>query len=69
MPQAGFEPTISLFERAKTLHALHRAANMIGLSAFIDLPKYLSYCKATYLSVALCIFVYTTTFYSFKLSV
>jgi hypothetical protein len=26
MPQVGFEPTIPVFERAKTVHALHRAA-------------------------------------------
>jgi hypothetical protein len=30
MPQAGFEPTIQAFERAKTLHALDRAATVIG---------------------------------------
>jgi hypothetical protein len=30
MPQVGFRPTIPVFERAKTVHALDRAANMIG---------------------------------------
>jgi hypothetical protein len=25
MPRAGFEPTIPVFERLKTIHALHRA--------------------------------------------
>jgi hypothetical protein len=30
MPQVGFEPTIPAFERAKTVHALDRAANVIG---------------------------------------
>jgi hypothetical protein len=31
MPQVGFEPTIPLFERAKTVHhALDRAATVIG---------------------------------------
>jgi hypothetical protein len=29
----GFEPTIPVIERAKTVHALDRAANMIGLFA------------------------------------
>jgi hypothetical protein len=30
MPQVGFEPTIPVFKRAKTLHALDRAATVIG---------------------------------------
>jgi hypothetical protein len=29
MPTVGFEPTISVFERVKTIHALDRAANVI----------------------------------------
>jgi hypothetical protein len=32
MPQVGFEPMIPVFERAKTVNALGRAANVIGLS-------------------------------------
>jgi hypothetical protein len=32
MPQVGFEPTIQVFERAKTVHALHCAATVIGYS-------------------------------------
>jgi hypothetical protein len=31
MPQAGFEPTIPEFERTKTVHALDRAAIVIGV--------------------------------------
>jgi hypothetical protein len=31
MPRVGFEPTIPVFERAKTVHALDRAATVIGL--------------------------------------
>jgi hypothetical protein len=31
MPWVGFEPTIPAFKRAKTIHALHRAATVIGL--------------------------------------
>jgi hypothetical protein len=31
MPSAGFEPTIPAFVRAKTVHALDRAATVIGL--------------------------------------
>jgi hypothetical protein len=30
IPGVGFEPTISLFERAKTVHALDRASAVIG---------------------------------------
>jgi hypothetical protein len=30
MPCMGPEPTITEFERAKTIHALHRAATVIG---------------------------------------
>jgi hypothetical protein len=30
MPWVGFEPTIPVFERAKTFHALDRAASVIG---------------------------------------
>jgi hypothetical protein len=30
MPQVGFEPTIPMFERAKTVHALDRAVTVIG---------------------------------------
>jgi hypothetical protein len=33
MPQMGFEPTIPVFELAKTAHALGRAATVIGHSA------------------------------------
>jgi hypothetical protein len=30
MPLAGFEPTIPVFKRAKTFHALDRAATVTG---------------------------------------
>jgi hypothetical protein len=32
MPRVAFEPTIAMFERAKTVHALDRAATVIGSS-------------------------------------
>jgi hypothetical protein len=32
MPQVGFVPTIPVFERAKTVHALDRTATVIGNS-------------------------------------
>jgi hypothetical protein len=30
MPVAGFEPTFPVFERAKMVHALDRAATVLG---------------------------------------
>jgi hypothetical protein len=30
MPQVGIEPTIPVFELAKTVHVLHRATTVIG---------------------------------------
>jgi hypothetical protein len=38
MPWVGFEPTITVSERAKTVHALDRAA-IVTSEAFINLPK------------------------------
>jgi hypothetical protein len=40
MPRVVFEPTIPVFERAKTFHALDRAATMIG--EFSTTGSYLS---------------------------
>jgi hypothetical protein len=31
MPRVEFEPTIPVFERTKTVHVLHGAANVIGI--------------------------------------
>jgi hypothetical protein len=41
MPQVGFEPTIPVFERAKTVHALDLVATVIGteLTTGIDLSS------------------------------
>jgi hypothetical protein len=30
MPHVGFEPTIPVFDKAKTIHALDRAATVFG---------------------------------------
>jgi hypothetical protein len=30
MPEVGFKPTIPVYERAKTVHALNSAATVIG---------------------------------------
>jgi hypothetical protein len=37
MPQVAFEPTISVLEREKTVHALDRATTVIGHAAIIAL--------------------------------
>jgi hypothetical protein len=44
MPRVGFEPTISAFKRAKTVHSLDRATTVIGIEDLISLIyiKYLS---------------------------
>jgi hypothetical protein len=36
MPSVGFEPMIPAFERAKTVHALDRAATVIGYDLLIE---------------------------------
>jgi hypothetical protein len=38
MPQVGFEHTIPMFERAKTVHALDRAATVIGILTIYTFP-------------------------------
>jgi hypothetical protein len=38
MPRVGFEPRIPAFERAKTVHALDRAAIVIGTRLGLGLP-------------------------------
>jgi hypothetical protein len=40
VPQVGFKPAITGFERAKTVHALYRAATVIGIYV---LHRYLTY--------------------------
>jgi hypothetical protein len=37
MPDVGFKPTIPVFERAKTVHALDRAGTAIGLNSIYSL--------------------------------
>jgi hypothetical protein len=39
MPLVGFEPTFSVFERAKTVHALYRAATVIGYVLTMHVTK------------------------------
>jgi hypothetical protein len=47
MPWVGFEPTIPVYERAKTVHALDRAANVISYEYYRNL-------KSVSIVVALC---------------
>jgi hypothetical protein len=35
----GFEPTIQVLERAKTLHALHGEATVIGIFSYKGIVK------------------------------
>jgi hypothetical protein len=39
MPRVGFEPTVLVFERAKTVHALYRATAVIGSHRFYENRK------------------------------
>jgi hypothetical protein len=36
MPEVGFEPTIPVFEWAKTVHVLDRAASVIGFELCME---------------------------------
>jgi hypothetical protein len=40
LPEVGFEPTIPLFERTKTVHAFDRAATVIGISVYYGVLFY-----------------------------
>jgi hypothetical protein len=46
MPRVGFEPTIPAFERPKTIHALDRAATVIGdqIVAPVAIPPHTPLC-------------------------
>jgi hypothetical protein len=48
MRRVGFEPTMPVFERAKTVHVLHCAATVIGRTLHVT---YLSYYFATYVQL------------------
>jgi hypothetical protein len=43
MSQVEFEPTIPLCEQAKTIHALGRAATVIGVTTIRNLKKQISF--------------------------
>jgi hypothetical protein len=53
MPRVGLEPTIPIFELAKTVHDLYRAATVNGTCNFTlkkpdDFSHLSSYCKTDY---------------------
>jgi hypothetical protein len=68
MPRLGFEPTIPVFERAKTFYALDRAAAVIGMLTYQcvlilcysnSMPIYMYYSNITirykgYAALSLC---------------
>jgi hypothetical protein len=43
MPPVGFEPTISVLERAKTIHASYREATVIDIHEYY-VDKLLGFC-------------------------
>jgi hypothetical protein len=43
MPLVGFEPKTPVFERAKTVHALGRAATVIGMWFYSVVHNYFRY--------------------------
>jgi hypothetical protein len=58
MPRVGFEATIPAFERAKTGHALDRAATVISKHRdFTFIYKEDTLCNETRVTVRLCIWV------------
>jgi hypothetical protein len=44
MPQVRFEPTIPVFERAMTVHALDRTATLIGTLRHYQLEMMINSC-------------------------
>jgi hypothetical protein len=50
MPQVGFEPTIPVFERAKTVHSLDCAAAVIGIKCLFILHFYIQEIGKFYIS-------------------
>jgi hypothetical protein len=60
MRWVGFKPKIPMFERTKTVHALDRAATVIGLIKFIfplsfRLYLYIQYCICSLTALFICV--------------
>jgi hypothetical protein len=45
MPSVGFEPPTPAFEQAKTVHALDRAATMIGMTLYVHKEIQVAGCR------------------------
>jgi hypothetical protein len=58
MPPLGFEPTRPVFKRAKTVHALHHAASLIGFwhPCLQNMTFFITVCLSVCLSV--CKYIY-----------
>jgi hypothetical protein len=61
MPWVGFELTISVFERAKTVHALNRAAAMIGYEITAMFKNMMDYALNAGMYTAVRLHIYTAT--------
>jgi hypothetical protein len=48
MPLAGLEPTIPVFKRAKTFHALDRAVTVTGITCIYQEKFFANFSKYTY---------------------
>jgi hypothetical protein len=45
MPGVGFEPTIPVFEREKTVHVLDQTATVIAMTTLYEINLFEYYCK------------------------
>jgi hypothetical protein len=52
MPRVGFKPTIPVFERAKIIYTLDRAAAMIGIKGKYKWNKYTVICILAFIREA-----------------
>jgi hypothetical protein len=78
MPQVGFKPTISVFERDKTVHASDRAATVIGVFNELSYAKWnpgfrwsdryspqKQSCETNGMQAPICTFIYRMSHVSF----
>jgi hypothetical protein len=58
MHRVEFEPMIPMFEKAKTVHALDRAATVIGLNMAYDRLFRILNLQATYVGVLISLWLF-----------
>jgi hypothetical protein len=58
MSEVGFEPTIPVFQQAKTVHALDRAATVICIHITDNLKLYTLFQSQSYFEISFIINVY-----------